>query len=131
MTVERRGTASQLCHFVTHISCVLRSTLSKRNPLHAGFLVSGFSNPDSLPVLQHRFSNMTYRRVSLSDVLPRHHPSGDIFTLFVLANDLFRGILRSQVDVKISISPVPSNYSPCDMQTRERTTNRIRLFTWE
>ncbi|KAF8834880.1 hypothetical protein BDN67DRAFT_975679 [Paxillus ammoniavirescens] len=74
-------------------------------PLPAGFLVSGSSRPDSLPILHHKFPNMTYRRVSLSDMRSRHHPSGDIHTVFVLANDWFRGILHYQVDVKISPAP--------------------------
>ncbi|KIJ05769.1 hypothetical protein PAXINDRAFT_103643, partial [Paxillus involutus ATCC 200175] len=75
-------------------------------PLPAGFSVSGSSRPDSLPILLHRFPNMTYRRVSLSDVRSRHHPSGEIYTVFFLVNDVFRGVLHYQVDVKIS--PVPS-----------------------
>ncbi|KIJ06269.1 hypothetical protein PAXINDRAFT_182719 [Paxillus involutus ATCC 200175] len=44
--------------------------------------------------------------ISLSDVRSRHHPSGDIYTVFVLAHHFYLGIFHYQVDVKIS--PVAS-----------------------
>ncbi|KAF9219736.1 hypothetical protein BS17DRAFT_788691, partial [Gyrodon lividus] len=81
-------------------------------PLPAGFSNSATTRPGSLPVLRHRFPAVTFRRVSLSHLRSSHCPSGDVYTVFMLANDLFEGTFHYQVNVKtipapsISITPL-------------------------
>lgn len=52
------------------------------------------------------FPAVTFRRLSLSHVRLSHSLSDEVYTVFMLANDLFRGTFHYQITVKIT--PVPS-----------------------
>ncbi|KAF9244113.1 hypothetical protein BU15DRAFT_59457 [Melanogaster broomeanus] len=77
-------------------------------PLPTGFSEPGTTSPSpgSLSVLRHEFPAVVFRRVSLSQVRSSRCPSGEVYTIFMLANDLHRGTYHYQINV--TTAPVPS-----------------------
>lgn len=59
-----------------------------------------------LPVLQHRFGPVCFQVVSLSRVRVSHCPSGDVYTIFMLTNDIYGGMFHYRI--RVTTTPVPS-----------------------
>lgn len=61
---------------------------------------------NSLPMLRHRFGPVCFRAVSLSRVRVSRCPSGEVYTIFMLTNDVYQGMFHYRI--RITTSPVPS-----------------------
>jgi hypothetical protein len=61
---------------------------------------------DPLPMLRHRFGAVCFRDVSLSHVRVSHCASGDVYTLFMLTNDVYQGMFHYRI--RVTTTPVPS-----------------------
>ncbi|KIJ65184.1 hypothetical protein HYDPIDRAFT_111077 [Hydnomerulius pinastri MD-312] len=75
-------------------------------PLPLGFLGPTAATLGALSMLQHRFTAVNFRRASLSHTRLSQNSAGEVYTIFVLSNDVFRGTFHYQITVKIK--PVPS-----------------------
>lgn len=62
------------------------------------------ANP--LPMLRHRFGPVCFRAVSLSHVRVSHCPSGEVYTIYMLTNDVYEGIFHYRI--RVTTKPVPS-----------------------
>lgn len=60
---------------------------------------------DPLPMLRHRFGAVCFRAVSLSHVRVSHRSSGDIYTIYLLANDVYQGMFHYRI--RVITAPVP------------------------
>ncbi|KAF8548848.1 hypothetical protein OG21DRAFT_1515831 [Imleria badia] len=62
------------------------------------------ANP--LPMLRHRFGAVRFRAVSLSHVRVSRRPSGDVYTIFMLTNDVYQGMFHYHI--RVTTAAVPS-----------------------
>ena len=61
---------------------------------------------DPLPMLRHRFGPVCFRAVSLSNVRVSRCSSDEVYTIFMLTNDVYQGMFHYQI--RLSTKPVPS-----------------------
>jgi len=59
-----------------------------------------------LPTLRHRFGPVCFRVVSLSNVRASRSASSEVYSVFMLANDIHQGM--SHYHIRVTIAPVPS-----------------------
>ncbi|KAF8449349.1 hypothetical protein L210DRAFT_2660735 [Boletus edulis BED1] len=64
---------------------------------------------EPLPLLRHRFGPVCFRAVSLSRVRVSHCPSsGDVYTIYMLTNDVYQGMFHYRIRITTAPTPVMS-----------------------
>ena len=61
---------------------------------------------DPLPILRHQFGTVCFQAVSLSHVRVSRCASGDVYTVFMLTNDVHQGMFHYLI--RVTTTPVPS-----------------------
>ena len=59
-----------------------------------------------LPVLRYWFGPVSFRVMSLSHVRASRCPSGEVYSIFMLTNDVYQGMFHYRI--RVAVSPVPS-----------------------